>query len=73
MEFFEKRQKELERAMFWLNAANEAARIVDNLNEINPNTHAFWTPTDLRKEKDRHIEILTYCLMRYKHAIMRAE
>ena len=73
MDFFYKRQVELERAMFWLAVADEAANIIDNLNEINPNTHQFWTPTGLRKEKDKHIEILTYCLMRYKHAIMRAE
>jgi len=73
MEFFDKRQKELERAMFWLNAANEAAKIVDSLNRVNPNIHTFWTHTELSKKGDKYIEILTYCLMRYKHAIMRAE
>ena len=73
MKFFDKRRRELSRAIFWLTMADAASGIIDNLNGVNPNTHPFWTPTDLRKEKDKYIEILTYSLMRYKHAIMRAE
>jgi hypothetical protein len=70
--YFTKRRKQLGRALFWLEMAEQANNTVNAMSSINT-PHPFWTPDEIDGQINRYATILAYCLLKYQIAIEKAK